>query len=104
MTTTWSQVNSARRGDDRWVSRGLDVTSAYGVHWDPFDAKRVFISTTDIGLFRSEDAGGTTFEDSLWKPLLAGLVLAALLSAATQVAYRRRSGRQQTPGETPNPS
>jgi photosystem II stability/assembly factor-like uncharacterized protein len=52
-------VNSARRGDDRWVSRGLDVTSTYGVHWDPFDAKRVFLSTTDIGLFRSEDGGGT---------------------------------------------
>jgi membrane-associated protein len=49
-------------------------------------------------------AGGTTFEDSLWKPLVTGLVLAALLSALTQVAYRRRSRRQQSPGETPNPS
>jgi hypothetical protein len=56
---TWAQVSSARRGDDRWVSRGLDVTSTYGVHWDPFDAQRVFVSTTDIGLFRSEDGGGT---------------------------------------------
>jgi len=56
---TWAQVNSARRGDDRWTSRGLDVTSTYGVHWDPFDAKRLFISTTDIGLFRSEDGGAT---------------------------------------------
>jgi photosystem II stability/assembly factor-like uncharacterized protein len=56
---TWAQVNSANRGDDRWGSRGLDVTSTYGVHWDPFDARRMFISTTDIGLFRSEDAGAT---------------------------------------------
>jgi photosystem II stability/assembly factor-like uncharacterized protein len=56
---TWAQVNSARQGDDRWVSRGLDVTSTYGVHWDPFDAKRIFVSTTDIGLFRSEDGGST---------------------------------------------
>jgi photosystem II stability/assembly factor-like uncharacterized protein len=56
---TWAQVNSARRGDDRWTSRGLDVTSAYGVHWDPFDVRRVFISYTDIGLFRSEDGGAT---------------------------------------------
>ena len=55
--TTWGQVNSARRGEDRWVSRGLDVTNAYGIHWDPFDAKRVFISNTDTGLFRSEDGG-----------------------------------------------
>jgi photosystem II stability/assembly factor-like uncharacterized protein len=56
---TWSQVNSARRGDDRWTSRGLDVTTTYGVHWDPFDPARVFVSTTDIGLFRSEDGGAT---------------------------------------------
>jgi photosystem II stability/assembly factor-like uncharacterized protein len=56
---TWGQVNSARRGDDRWVSRGLDVTTAYGVHFDPFDPRRVFISFTDIGLFRSEDGGAT---------------------------------------------
>jgi photosystem II stability/assembly factor-like uncharacterized protein len=56
---TWAQVNSEQRGDDRWASRGLDVTSTYGVHWDPFDATRLFISTTDIGLFRSEDGGAT---------------------------------------------
>src|SRR4029453_7498683 len=35
---TWAQVNSVRRGTDEWASRGLDVTTAYGVHWDPFDA------------------------------------------------------------------
>jgi len=56
---TWAQVNSARRGEDRWASRGLDVTTTYGVHWDPFDAKRVFVGWTDIGLFRSEDGGET---------------------------------------------
>jgi photosystem II stability/assembly factor-like uncharacterized protein len=56
---TWAQVNSAGRGEDRWVSRGLDVTSAYGVHWDPFDPRRVFITYTDIGLFRSEDGALT---------------------------------------------
>jgi photosystem II stability/assembly factor-like uncharacterized protein len=41
----------------RWVSTGLDVTNAYGYHFDPFDHHRQFISTTDIGLFRSEDGG-----------------------------------------------
>jgi photosystem II stability/assembly factor-like uncharacterized protein len=56
---TWGQVNSARRGDDRWVSRGLDVTNSYGVHWDPLDSRRMFITYTDIGLFRSEDGGAT---------------------------------------------
>jgi membrane-associated protein len=42
-------------------------------------------------------AGGTTFEHSLWKPLLTGLALAALLSAASQVVYRRRGGREPRP-------
>lgn len=56
---TWGQVNSASRGEDRWVSRGLDVTNAYGIHWDPFDPSRVFITNTDTGLFRSEDGGET---------------------------------------------
>ncbi len=54
---TWSQVHSAPRGPDAWTSRGLDVTSSYGVHFDPFDPKRLFITYTDIGLFRSEDGG-----------------------------------------------
>jgi 6-phosphogluconolactonase/glucosamine-6-phosphate isomerase/deaminase/photosystem II stability/assembly factor-like uncharacterized protein len=56
---TWRQVSSASREEGRWASRGLDVTTSYGVHFDPFDAERVFISYTDIGLFRSEDAGGS---------------------------------------------
>ena len=55
--TTWAQVNSVARGERGWTSRGLDVTNAYGIHWDPFDPRRVFISSTDIGLFRSEDDG-----------------------------------------------
>jgi photosystem II stability/assembly factor-like uncharacterized protein len=56
---TWAQVTSVRRGADEWASRGLDVTTAYGVHWDPFDQRRVFLSYTDIGLFRSENGGGS---------------------------------------------
>lgn len=56
---TWAQVNSVARGDDRWTTRGLDVTSSYGVHFDPFDVRRVFITYTDIGLFASEDGGAT---------------------------------------------
>jgi photosystem II stability/assembly factor-like uncharacterized protein len=56
---TWAQANSEQRGDDRWTSRGLDVTTTYGVLFDPHDANRVFIPYTDIGLFRSEDGGET---------------------------------------------
>jgi len=55
----WTQVNSERRGEDRWTTRGLDVTTTYGVQFDPRDSRRVFIPYTDIGLFRSEDGGET---------------------------------------------
>jgi photosystem II stability/assembly factor-like uncharacterized protein len=56
---TWAQVTSEARGGDRWVSRGLDVTTTYDVQHDPHDPRRVFVPTTDIGLFRSEDGGET---------------------------------------------
>lgn len=53
----WVALYSRRAGKNGWASTGLDVTNAYGYHFDPFDHKRQFISTTDIGLFRSEDGG-----------------------------------------------
>ena len=53
----WIAVYSRKSGENGWITTGLDVTNAYGYHFDPFDHKRQFISTTDIGLFRSEDAG-----------------------------------------------
>ena len=54
---SWAQVNSARTADNRWTTRGLDVTTSYGVQFDPFDAKHVFIDYTDIGAFHSYDGG-----------------------------------------------
>ncbi len=54
---TWAQVNSARVGESRWTTRGLDVTTSYGVQFDPFDSKHVFIDYTDIGAFHSFDGG-----------------------------------------------
>jgi photosystem II stability/assembly factor-like uncharacterized protein len=54
---TWKEVNSAPTSGDNWVSRGLDVTTDYGVQFDPFDPKHVFIDYTDIGLFQSPDGG-----------------------------------------------
>ena len=45
------------RRDATWNSTGLDVTTTYGYVFDPFDSRRRFILTTDIGLFRSEDSG-----------------------------------------------
>ncbi len=56
---TWIAQYSRRVNDEGWTSTGLDVTTSYGVHFDPFDAKRVFITYTDIGLFRSEDGGAS---------------------------------------------
>jgi photosystem II stability/assembly factor-like uncharacterized protein len=53
----WEEVNSTRVQDDRWVSRGLDVTTDYGVQFDPFNPQHVYIDYTDIGLFRSIDGG-----------------------------------------------
>ena len=54
---TWSAVYSHQEPDDTWTTTGLDVTTTYGIHFDPFDPKRQFITYTDIGLFRSEDGG-----------------------------------------------
>ncbi len=56
---TWAQVNSEGLGNDRWTTRGLDVTTTYGIQFDPHDPQRVYIPYTDIGLFRSDDGGET---------------------------------------------
>ena len=53
----WQAVYSTRRDDGTFASRGLENTTNYGVHFDPFDARRMFISYTDIGPFRSENGG-----------------------------------------------
>jgi photosystem II stability/assembly factor-like uncharacterized protein len=54
---TWTALYSRKEPGAAWTTTGLDVTTSYGVHFDPFDAKRQFITYTDIGLFRSEDGG-----------------------------------------------
>ena len=47
----------ARPGGD-WTTTGLDVTTNYGVHFDPFDSQAACSSPTPISaLFRSEDGG-----------------------------------------------
>jgi photosystem II stability/assembly factor-like uncharacterized protein len=43
--------------DQGYTTTGLDPNTCYGVHFDPFDPRRIFISYTDIGLFRSENGG-----------------------------------------------
>jgi len=56
---TWVAQYSHRVDSAGWTTTGLDVTTAYGIHFDPFDKKREFITYTDIGLFRSEDEGAS---------------------------------------------
>ena len=53
----WKAAYSHRVPGAAWSTSGLDVTTSYGYHIDPFDARRRFISYTDIGLSRSEDGG-----------------------------------------------
>lgn len=55
----WEAVYSAPQPDGFFTGHGLEATTTYGVHFDPFDPKRVFVSYTDIGLFRSENGGAT---------------------------------------------
>jgi photosystem II stability/assembly factor-like uncharacterized protein len=54
---TWTAMYSQKIDGAGWATVGLDVTTNYGIHFDPFDSKRQFITYTDIGLFRSEDGG-----------------------------------------------
>ena len=56
---TWKGVYSKRVTENSWTSTGLDVLTCYGVHFDPFNPNRMFVSYTDIGMFRSEDRGQT---------------------------------------------
>ncbi len=59
----WAQVNSVRTPDGNWTTRGLDVTTDYGVQFDPFDLNHIFIDYTDIDLFQSRN-GGKSWESS----------------------------------------
>ncbi|RPI24911.1 MAG: hypothetical protein EHM61_15830, partial [Acidobacteria bacterium] len=54
---TWRSRAFRLLGKGLVTTRGLDVTTCYGLHFDPFNLKRVFISYTDIGAFKSEDGG-----------------------------------------------
>jgi photosystem II stability/assembly factor-like uncharacterized protein len=54
---TWNEIYSAEQPDGTFRSRGLDVTTAYGVHFDPFDSSHIAISYTDIGYHHSFNRG-----------------------------------------------
>ncbi|MEP7106978.1 MAG: hypothetical protein ABI760_03335 [Ferruginibacter sp.] len=54
---TWKQVYSDPRADGSFSSRGMDVTTTYGIHFDPFDSNHIAISFTDIGYHHSYNRG-----------------------------------------------
>jgi hypothetical protein len=53
----WNQIYSSVQPDGTFASKGLDVTTAYGVHFDPFDSNHIAISYTDIGFHHSFNGG-----------------------------------------------
>jgi photosystem II stability/assembly factor-like uncharacterized protein len=61
---TWQEMNSEKLSDGSWVSRGLDVTTNYGIQFDPFDSKHVFMDNTDMGLFQSTNGGKSWLSSS----------------------------------------
>ena len=53
----WTAQYAKQAADGNWTTNGIDVTTCYGVHFDPFDARHMFISYTDIGLWGSDNGG-----------------------------------------------
>jgi len=64
----WHAAYSRQTPDGGWASTGLDATTIYGIHFDPFDARRQFITYTDISLFRSENGGKSWLSSSTGVP------------------------------------
>jgi photosystem II stability/assembly factor-like uncharacterized protein len=62
---TWAGVYSNRTPDGNWTTNGLDVTTCYGVHFDPFDPAHMFIDYTDIGLWASDNSGASWYSATL---------------------------------------
>jgi photosystem II stability/assembly factor-like uncharacterized protein len=54
---TWTAIYSIEQTDGSFSSNGLDVTTDYGVHFDPFDKDHIAISYTDIGYHHSFNGG-----------------------------------------------
>ncbi len=62
---TWNSAYSNRTPDGNWTTNGIDVTTCYGVHFDPFDPRHMFIGYTDIGLWASDSAGASWYSATL---------------------------------------
>jgi photosystem II stability/assembly factor-like uncharacterized protein len=58
---TWVQTYSHNQPDGSYSNGGLNVTTCYGVHFDPFDEEHFFICYTDMGLFHTFNGGESWF-------------------------------------------
>ena len=58
---TWTAIYSTEQSDGSYISNGLDVTTVYGIHFDPFDSTHIAISYTDIGYHHSYNGGKSWF-------------------------------------------
>ena len=53
---TWEQVYTTKK-DGGWTSRGLEVTTGYGIMFDPSNRNHAFIANTDVGLMETHNGG-----------------------------------------------
>ena len=65
--STWDALYSHTVEGGRFATAGLDMTTTYGVHFDPFRAGHLLLSQSDIGPFRSTDNGES------WLPAHSGI-------------------------------
>ena len=65
---SWTAQYSRSLPDGTCVSRGLNVTTTYGVHFDPFDPQHIAISYTDIAYWHTFDSGKTWRRSSVGIP------------------------------------
>ena len=54
---SWTSIYSKEQPGGSYISNGLDVTTVYGIHFDPFNKDHIAISYTDIGYHHSYDGG-----------------------------------------------
>jgi photosystem II stability/assembly factor-like uncharacterized protein len=66
---TWAEMNS-RQVAGGWTSRGLDVTTNYGIQFDPFNSRHLYMDNTDMGLFQSMDGGQSWISTSEGVPAM----------------------------------
>ncbi|OGS19974.1 MAG: hypothetical protein A2252_01635 [Elusimicrobia bacterium RIFOXYA2_FULL_39_19] len=55
--TNWNAVYSISKGKNKWSGSGLEETTSYSVHFDPKNSKTMYLTYTDIGLWKSIDGG-----------------------------------------------